>query len=92
MVEMSVMHWWNEHDRVKQKYEEENLSSYQFVRQKSLPWNWTQAFAVNGGRLTALVIAPPLAAGVMDEILGVIPVRITKMLQANPVHQSFRMS
>ena len=92
MVKMSVMRWWNEYDKVKQKYAEENLSSYQFVRQKSLPWNWTQAFAVNDGRLTALAIASPLAAGVMVEILGVIPVRITKTLQPNPAHQSFRMS
>ena len=78
MVKMSVMRWWNEDGRVKQKYEEKNLTSYQFVYQKSLPWNWTQTFTVNGGRLTALTIAPPLAAGDMIEFPSAIPVHITK--------------
>jgi len=81
MVKMSVMRWWNENGRVKQKYAEGNLSSYQLVRQRSLPWNWTQAFAVNDGRLTALTIAPLLAAGVMVEFSSAIPVRITKTFQ-----------
>jgi hypothetical protein len=39
MVKISVMRWRNEDGGVKEKYAEENLSSYQIVRQKSLPWN-----------------------------------------------------
>ena len=77
MFKMSATRWWNEDGRVKQKYTQENISSYQFVRQKSLPWNWTQTFAVNGGRLKALTIASPLAAGVMVEFSSAVPLRIT---------------
>ena len=80
MVKTSVTCCWNEDGKVKQKHAEEILSSYQFVRQKSMPWNWTQAFAVNAGLLTALAIVPPLAAGLMVEFLSAMPVRITKDL------------
>jgi hypothetical protein len=52
-----------------------------------LPWNWTQAFAVNGGRLTASAIAPPLAVGVMVEFLSAIPVRLTKTFELK-IHAS----
>ena len=38
-MKMSMEHWWNDIDKVKQKYFNKNLSRCQFVRQNDPGWN-----------------------------------------------------